>query len=312
MTTYNFETLDVTDHGPVLEVALNRPKLANAMNLKMVHELMEVMLMATKTEHRILLLKGNGGNFSAGGDIKDMQAAHSAEGQEEKVAALSELNRAFGRMIQLADKLPLVTLCALQGAVLGGGFGLACVSDYAMCDETTVFGLPETTLGILPAQIAPFVVKRIGLTHTRRLALMGQRFKSDEAISLGIAHHQVNSEDWNTELEKAIKQILKCGPQANQATKTLLHAVNECQSEDQLNQILDQAAEDFADAVLNGEGREGAMAFMQKRHPQWAETISLDGTQDADVHSNKVNPNKVNSNKVTPSKANSSKEEGTS
>lgn len=290
MSFSNYETLIVLDRGPVLEVQLNRPKLANAMNLKMVHELMDVMntcaanahdaqVKEDQKSHRILLIKGNGGNFCAGGDIKDMQAAHSADTQEQKVAALAELNRAFGHMIQLADKLPLVTICALQGAVLGGGFGLACVSDYALCDETAIFGLPETTLGILPAQIAPFVVKRIGLTQTRRLALMGQRFKADEAISLGIAHTKVASDAWNEELNKALKQVLKCGPQANQATKALLHSVNECGSERELNSILDQAATDFANAVLNGEGREGAMAFMQKRPAAWSD-VQLKDSED--------------------------------
>jgi isohexenylglutaconyl-CoA hydratase len=273
------ETLELIEQGPVLEVRLNRPKLANAMNLKMVHELMEVMQAASDSGHRILLLKGNGGNFSAGGDIKDMQSAQSANTQEEKVANLTELNRSFGKMIQLADKLPLVTVCALQGAVLGGGFGLACVSDYAICDETTRFGLPETTLGILPAQIAPFVVKRIGLTQTRRLALLGQRFKGDEALQLGLIHQQITSDDWTETLNTITKQILKCAPEANRATKALLHAVNDCQDEPALNTLLDQAANDFAEAVLNGEGREGAMAFIQKRDASWVESSTKAETE---------------------------------
>jgi isohexenylglutaconyl-CoA hydratase len=69
-----------------------------------------------------------------------------------------------------------VVIVVLQGAVLGGGFGLACVSDIAMADHQAQFGLPETSLGLLPAQIAPFVVKRIGLTQARRLALTAARF----------------------------------------------------------------------------------------------------------------------------------------
>ncbi|GAA3916696.1 enoyl-CoA hydratase/isomerase family protein [Litoribacillus peritrichatus] len=274
-----FETLLVNDQSPILEVTLNRPKQANAMNLKMVYELMDVMSHAAESDYRILLLKGCEGNFCAGGDIKDMQSANKLETQDEKVTALSELNRAFGRMIQLADKLPLVTVCVLEGAVLGGGFGLACVSDYAVCDETTVFGLPETSLGILPAQIAPFVVKRIGLTQTRRLALMGQRFKGEEAVRLGVIHQQVTADQVNETLNQAIKQILKCGPEANKATKALLHTVNECSSLDSLDTILDQAANDFAEAVLNGEGREGAMAFMQKRKPSWAEAKTQAGQE---------------------------------
>ena len=184
-------------------------------------------------------------------------------------------------MIQLADKLPLVTITVLQGAVLGGGFGLACVSDLAICDETTVFGLPETSLGIIPAQIAPFVVKRIGLTQTRRLALMGQRFKGEEAVSLGLIHQHVNNDELTKTVEKAIKQTLKCAPEANKATKALLHSVNECETPETLDLLLDQAANDFAQAVLTGEGREGAMAFMQKRKPSWAEPTNTQSEEDA-------------------------------
>ena len=84
---------------------------------------------------------------------------------------LQALNRAFGTLLQEVQAVPQVVIVVLQGAVLGGGFGLACVSDIAIADHQAQFGLPETSLGLLPAQIAPFVVKRIGLTQARRLAL---------------------------------------------------------------------------------------------------------------------------------------------
>ena len=97
---------------------------------------------------------------------------------------LTELNRAFGLMIEKANKLPAVVICLLQGAVLGGGFGLACISDLAIADSSAKFALPETSLGIIPAQIAPFVVERIGLTATRRLALLGIRIDAQQAVNV--------------------------------------------------------------------------------------------------------------------------------
>lgn len=260
MSQQEFETLVVQDQKPVLRIMLNRAKLANAMNLKMVSELMAVMDKVKQENYRVLIISGGNGIFCAGGDIKDMQSA----GTDKQ--ALAELNRAFGRMITKADHLPAAVICALEGAVLGGGFGLACVSDLAIAVEETKFGLPETSLGIIPAQIAPFVVKRIGLTQTRRLALFGNRIKAAEALRLGLIHQVVETtEQLEVEVNNAIKLALKCAPQASQVTKALIHRIEQ----EELEPLLDQAALDFADAVM-GEGYEGSTAFMQKRLPAWA------------------------------------------
>lgn len=261
MSDQEFETISINDQHPILRVTLNRPKLANAMNLEMVNELMAVMDKVANEEYRVLVITGAAGNFCAGGDIKDMQSA----GKDPR--ALMELNRAFGHLITKADHLPAAVICGLEGAVLGGGFGLACVSDLAIATTSAQFGLPETSLGIIPAQIAPFVVKRIGLTQARRLALFGNRIKAKEAVDLGLIHQQVeDAEELSEQIEKFIKLALKCAPQASRATKALIHSVES----EPLNPLLDQAAVDFAAAVM-GEGREGAAAFMQKRAPAWAD-----------------------------------------
>ncbi|MGK0406083.1 MAG: isohexenylglutaconyl-CoA hydratase [Oleispira sp.] len=264
MSQQEFETLVIQDQKPVLRVMLNRPKLANAMNLNMVNELMAVMEKVEKENYRVLIISGSHGNFCAGGDIKDMQSA----GADQQ--ALVELNRAFGYMITKANHLPAAVICALEGAVLGGGFGLACVSDLAIAVEKTQFGLPETSLGIIPAQIAPFVVQRIGLTQTRRLALFGNRIKAQEAMNLGLIHQVVeNNEQLEEAVTKAVKLALKCAPHASLVTKALIHSVDK----QDLESLLDQAATNFAEAVM-GEGREGGAAFMQKRLPAWADAAA--------------------------------------
>ncbi|WP_369821217.1 enoyl-CoA hydratase/isomerase family protein, partial [Oleiphilus sp. HI0080] len=135
------------------------------MSLRMVQELMSVFKAIENDETiRAVVMRGAEGHFCAGGDIKDMANARAAmgsraEGEEDPFYAL---NREFGRMITFANQIPQVLIVAAEGAVLGGGFGLVCISDLAICLESTQFGLPETSLGIPPAQIAPFVVTRIG------------------------------------------------------------------------------------------------------------------------------------------------------
>lgn len=257
--TYN--TLLVSQQDDFMEVTLNRPAVANAMSLEMVNELMAVMEAAVKENCRALILKGSNNTFCSGGDIKDMQSAMQSK------EAVESFNRAFGKMISFADELPLVVITALEGAVLGGGFGLACVSDVAIATQDCQFGLPETGLGITPAQIAPFVVKRVGLTQARRLALLGLRFKGEEAVQLGVVHQVVaDAAELEEAIAKTVKQLKRCAPMANQKTKALLHKVGQ----EDMNTLLDQAASDFADAVTGSEGREGAKAFMQKRKPEWA------------------------------------------
>lgn len=255
------QTLVIDDRYPVMEVTLSRPKVANAMNRQMVEELMSVMNKAEKENYRVLVLRGADGNFCSGGDIRDM-LQHVTDN-----TGIKAFNREFGRMIARANSLPLVVVAALQGAVLGGGLGLACVSDIAIADNSCHFGMPETGLGITPAQIAPFVVQRIGLTQTRRIALLGQRLNSQEALHLGLIHEKVDTHsNLDAAIAAAIGAALRCAPQANALTKSLLLRTAGIP----LDELLDHAAQGFADAVCGSEGSEGATAFVEKRLPAWA------------------------------------------
>ncbi|MFZ5560151.1 MAG: enoyl-CoA hydratase/isomerase family protein [Pseudomonadota bacterium] len=263
------ETLQLREDGFVLHVTLNRPEARNAMSLQMTQELRAVFSAVESSEAiRAVLLRGAGGHFCAGGDIKDMAGARMQAMQSGNDEAYADLNRAFGHLITQVDRAPQVVIAVLEGAVMGGGFGLACVSDVAIAHKDAKFALPETGLGIIPAQIAPFVVQRVGLTQARRLALLGARLDGSEATRVGIAHHVVaDSAELDAVLAATLDQVKKCAPQANRATKALLHRVGR----EPLESLLDDAAKQFAEAVAGPEGTEGTMAFMQKRPPGWAE-----------------------------------------
>jgi len=263
------ETLLLREDGFVLHITLNRPESRNAMSLQMTQELRAVFTAIENSEHlRAVVLRGAGGHFCAGGDIKDMAGARMRAAESGNDEAYAELNRAFGHMITQVDHAPQVVIAVLEGAVLGGGFGLACVSDVAITLEDAKFGLPETGLGILPAQIAPFVVQRVGLTQARRLALLGARFNGSEAMRLGIAHEVVaDAAALEAALGETLAQTRKCAPLANRNTKALLHRVGH----EPMESLLDDAARQFARAVASTEGSEGTMAFVQKRPAKWAE-----------------------------------------
>lgn len=264
----DYSTLLLSTDGSVLHVTLNRPDARNAMSLAMVEELQTVFTDAEANDAiRTIVLRGSQGTFCAGGDIKDMAGARSQPAGEDGDPFFA-LNRAFGRLIQQVERCPKVVVAVLEGAVLGGGFGLACVSDIAIARDNCLFGLPETSLGVIPAQIAPFVVQRIGLTQARRIALMGLRFDGEEACRLGVVHEVVHNEEaLEVALRSVLEQVHRCAPNANQVTKELLLRVGH----EPMDALLDGAARAFAEAVRGAEGSEGTMAFVQKRKPKWAE-----------------------------------------
>ncbi len=262
------QTLQLKPQGIALHIVLNRPQARNAMSLAMVEELQSVFTaLQAMPDIRVVTLRGSEGHFCAGGDIKDMAAARNSEGRGE-ADPYYRLNRAFGDLLLQVEACSQVVVGLLEGTVMGGGFGLACVSDIAIAQRDCRFGLPETSLGVIPAQIAPFVVKRIGLTQTRRIALQGLRFDGNEALRLGLVHEVADDDSTLlTASDRVIEQVRRCAPHANARTKALLLRVGN----EPMEQLLDDAAVMFAEAVRGDEGSEGTMAFVQKRTPRWAQ-----------------------------------------
>lgn len=260
------ELLLAQENG-ILTVTLNRPHKRNAMNSDLVCELMDVFkTIEVDQTIRAVVLRGAEGNFCAGGDISGMNKDSLSEQDTAKLTW--EFNRNFGRMITLVNHAPQVVITMLEGAVLGGGFGLACISDVAIASKNALFALPETGLGLVPAQIAPFVVSRIGITQARRLALLGERIDGTEAQRLGIAHYVAeDTAAMEGRLARTLKQLRRCAPGANALTKKLMLQVGVIEHE----ALLDGAADMFAHCLTTQEGQEGTTAFIEKRKPYWAD-----------------------------------------
>lgn len=268
LTSQQFDdSIELEQEGSILSVWLNRPESRNAMSLNMVKTIQQVFkAIENDLSIRAVILRGKGGHFCAGGDIKDMAQLRGEAASAGSNQPYADFNRQFGYMVEQVDQAPQTVVAVLEGAVLGGGFGLACVSDIAISLTDAKFGLPETGLGVIPAQIAPFVVKRIGLTQARRLALLGNRFEGQTALKVGVVHEVADHlADLEILLAETIQQIKRTAPHASRVTKALLHrTLNE-----PLNSLLDDAAQQFANAVGSEEGMEGTMAFIQKRNPSW-------------------------------------------
>jgi isohexenylglutaconyl-CoA hydratase len=252
------------------------------MSLQMVAELRQVLHAAEATAGqadavRVVVLRGAGGHFCAGADLKDMASARMRAmqtpiaggadgGAEAAVDPIAEVNAAFGALCVAYSRTPLAVVAVLEGTVMGGGFGLACVADVAIASETAQFRLPETSLGVVPAQIAPFLVERLGYSQAKRLAVTGGRLDAAAALRLGLVHTVAEPADLQTELDTVLADILACAPGALAATKALMAQARLREPQD----LVQSAAAIFSRAAQGPEGMEGIAAFMQKRKPTWA------------------------------------------
>ena len=270
-----YTTLQVQIAQGVCTLTLNRPEVRNAMSLAMVGELLATLQAAEQDPGvRAVVVRGSGGHFCSGGDISDMAQARmklaqlQSQGGDANKAPnpVAETNAAFGRLCLAYARSPLPIVTVLEGTVMGGGFGLACVSDVSLALDTVAFRLPETSLGIIPAQIAPFLVERLGYAEAKRLSVTGAKINAAEALTLRLVHEvHANTDELEGALQRTLASILACGPQAIATTKGLLARARLTPPE----QLVDDAAQLFAQAVLSDEGQEGTGAFMQKRKPKW-------------------------------------------
>jgi isohexenylglutaconyl-CoA hydratase len=256
----------------VVHATINRPEARNAMSLVMVRELGDLFAkIEDDREIRAVVLRGAGGHFCAGGDVKDMAMARGADPGPDGKDPIAVVNAQFGELVARVNGAPQVTIAVLEGSVFGGGFGLACVADVALALKDASFGLPETGLGLPPAQIAPFLVQRLGISQARRLAVTGARFDGTEAARLGVvheAHGDVASLD--AALTRVIGEVTRCAPGAIAVTKRLL--AESYRQNGATPALIEEAASLFAIAARSAEGQEGTMAFIEKRLPAWAQS----------------------------------------
>jgi isohexenylglutaconyl-CoA hydratase len=255
-------------HG-VWTLWLNRPQQRNAMSLAMVDALLAALReaeAATGSEAaRVLVLRGRGGHFCAGADLADMAAARGRLADNPR--AIAEVNARFGELCAAFHGTGLATVAVLEGAVMGGGLGLACAVDVVLAGRSARCRLPETSLGLVPAQIAPLLLERLGSSQARRLVVSGASIEADEALALGLVHavHD-DGAALDAALAATLAQILRCAPGAIAASKALLRRARF----EPADRLVADAAELFSAAALGAEGAEGTLAFLQKRAPRWA------------------------------------------
>jgi isohexenylglutaconyl-CoA hydratase len=264
-----------TGAAPVLQVQrvdgfwlarLNRPEKRNALSDELVGELTSLFgRVGDDLEARALVLWGAGGHFSAGADFSRfmsfMSGASSAHGEDP----IATYNRQFGTMLERLVAVPVPTIAVVTGSAMGGGFGLSATCDRVLASETAVFSMTEVTIGVAPAQIAPFVIRKLGLTRARWLMLSGARLNAAQAKEVGLADQVCAAGDLKAQLAETLGQLANGEPAALRATKRIINRTQQVP----LAEALDSAAQEFAGLLRHGKVIEGIASSREKRPPAW-------------------------------------------
>lgn len=257
----NHETIRIERAGPVGTVVLNRPKIHNAFNDVMLSELTDVFGdLAADDGVRVVVVTGEGKSFCAGADLGWMKRMVEY-GYEQNV----EDSRRLAECMHRLDTLPKATIARVNGAVVGGGMGLLTACDIAVASEGATFGLSEVKLGLAPAVISPFVIRKLGPAKARELFLTGERLDAAEALAAGLVNRTAPPEELAAAVEEVIGSLLTSGPEAIRACKELVARVPGMDTK----QVMDYTADLIARLRASGEGQEGMGAFLEKRSPSW-------------------------------------------
>jgi len=256
-----YKHLRIEQQGPVLHVTLNRPEVRNAFNPLMIAELTAVFSQVEAGGAvRAVVLAGAGESFCAGADLTWMRAM-AAYTHEENVADAVRL----AEMLEAVEFCDVPVVARVHGAALGGGAGLVAACDVVVSSSDTLFGFTEARLGIAPAVIAPFVLRKIGPGHARALFVTGERFDAGRAERIALVHQVVDRAALDEAVRDALRGILSCGPAAVRVCKELVAEVPRL-SRDAARAY---TAETIATLRASPEGQEGMRAFLEKRKPSF-------------------------------------------
>ena len=243
--------LRIEREDDVLRVTLAGPETRNAFNPALIAELSEAFVDVGTC--RAVVLAGEGPSFCAGADVEWMRASADLDVE----ANVADAN-AMRRMFESIDGCPAPVVALVQGHALGGGIGLVACSDIVIAQPRAVFAFSEVKLGIVPAVISPFALRKIGESAARRYFVTGERFDAATALAIGLVHEV--ADDLDAALERILGELRTAGPRAARHAKRLVLERPDGP----------ETARRIAERRTSDEGQEGLRAFLDRRAPRWA------------------------------------------
>jgi methylglutaconyl-CoA hydratase len=257
----DYQHLRLVRRGIAAYVMLARPEVHNAFNERLIAELRDVFTLVDADDSvRAVVLRGDGPSFCAGADLHWMRASLDFSHDDNVNDALR-----MADMFRAIDNCRHPVIGRIHGAALGGGSGLVAVCDIAIAADNVRFGFTEARLGIAPAVISPFVVRKIGQSHARALFVTAERFGAEQALAMGLVHHVVAEPALDAAVEKALHHIGQSGPAGVRAAKLMAKTVAALPD----TEAREMTAATIASLRVGPEGQEGIRAFLEKRTASW-------------------------------------------
>jgi len=256
-----YETIKINKENKIFRITLNRPDVRNAFNMQMIEELMDVFTELYKdNDVRIIVLTGEGTAFCAGADLNWMKDVMGSDFEDN----FREVWR-LGELLHLMYSIPKPVIGRINGPAIGGGTGITAVCDIAVASENTVFSFSEVTIGLVPADISPYIIRKCGEAKTREYFLTGTRLSAHQAKEANLVNKVVPQDKLDNAVNEYISYILKAGPDAIGVCKDLLEKVPLMD----FNRAKDYTAYVLARLRMGKEAQEGMKAFLEKRTPKW-------------------------------------------
>jgi len=256
-----YETLEYEIKDNIITIRLNRPEVHNAFNDVMLAELVDILESVDATDDiRVVIFTGEGKSFSAGADLNWMRKMIDYT-YEENLADSIMISKVFHKIYTL--KKPVIA--AINGAAIGGGMGFVGASDIVIGSDRARFSLSEVRIGVVPACISPYLIKKVGEGVLKELFITGMRFDADKALDIKLINYKVEHEKLMEFAWEKAKELLLCGPNAIAVCKQLFLKVPEMD----LQTAYDYTAEVIARQRISDEAQEGMKAFLEKRAPGW-------------------------------------------
>jgi methylglutaconyl-CoA hydratase len=257
MPTYTHITVERSHQDKIATITMRRPEVHNAFNTQLILDLHTAFNdLITDTQLHAVVLTGEGPSFSAGADLNMMRES-AVFTQEQNMHDALHLADLFDTI----NNFPCPVVARVNGTAMGGGLGLLAVCDIVIAVEGARLAFSEVKLGIAPAVISPYVVRKIGETQARVLFVTGERFTSTHAQEIGLIHVVTKPEDLDAAVSKTVNELLSSGPQAIRVCKALALNVRHMDRDSARK----YTAETIATLRVSAEAQERLSAFLEKR-----------------------------------------------
>ena len=253
-SSYQYLTVDGED---IVRVTLNRPEVRNAFNEGLIAELQNIFTKLGSDERcRVIVLQANGKSFCAGADLNWMKSMANFT-KEENVAD----SRKMALMLNTIYACPKPVIAKVQGDAYAGGVGLASVCDILIASNQVRFCISEAKLGLLPATIAPYVIRALGEQASRRYFVTAEIFTASQAKEMGFVHELVDPDALDSKVDEVCQAILSNGPMAVMACKKIVRDISQ---QAITPALLEDTVERIASIRTSDEAQARMKAFLEK------------------------------------------------